>query len=149
MITEPEDSSVHEQSYIRVNKRLSLRPIVEIGEGMKIIEEEYLDEELKEEEKTQSSNTLLRFLKENYQLTNISSIPSIQDLPPSYSIESEVVLKKVRRRKPGDTLNSIVEEEVNLMVNTLVRRPHTRSRGVADNYSHVMSTPLEWKRRGE
>ncbi|KAL7633071.1 UNVERIFIED_CONTAM: hypothetical protein RMT77_016647 [Armadillidium vulgare] len=116
---------------------------------MEIIEEEYLDEELIEEEETQSPSTLLRFLRENYQLTNISSIPSIQDLPPSYSIESEVVLRKVTRRKTGETLNSIVEEEVNLMVDKPVRRPHTRSRGVVDNYSHVMSTPLEWKRRGE
>ena len=148
MITEPEDSSAHEQSYTRVDKRLSLRPIVEIGEGMEIIEEEYLDEELIEEEETQSPNTLLRFLEENYQLTNISSIPSIQDLPPSYSVEGEVVLRKITRKKSGETLNSI-EEVVNLMVDTPVRRPHTRSRGVVDNYSHVMSTPLEWKRRGE
>ncbi|KAB7503167.1 hypothetical protein Anas_12895, partial [Armadillidium nasatum] len=43
---------------------------------------------------TQSPNTLLQFLADNYQLTDISSIPDLDELTPTYSIEGEVLLKR-------------------------------------------------------
>ncbi|KAL7642811.1 UNVERIFIED_CONTAM: hypothetical protein RMT77_006099 [Armadillidium vulgare] len=108
---------------------------------METIEEEYLEGEI-----TQSPNALRHFLKENYQLTNISSVSDIAELPPSYKVEGEMLLKKRTQRTTSETGETVIEESEHLIVETPVLRPLTRSRGVVTEQEYIMSTPLEWRR---
>ncbi|KAL7644266.1 UNVERIFIED_CONTAM: hypothetical protein RMT77_005093 [Armadillidium vulgare] len=108
--------------------------------------------EIIEVEVTQSPRELIGFLEENYQLIHISSIPNVGDLSPTYSVEGELLLKQQMIRRKRETGESITESSMKLIVETPVerpQRPRTRShfRGLLEEYPHIMSTPLEWKRR--
>lgn len=105
--------------------------------------------EVSEQFNIKSPRELLGFLERNYQLTHISSIHNVEDLSPTYSVEGELLLKQKIVRRKSETGESISESSLNLIVETPVRRPRMRSyiRGLLGEYPHIMSTPLEWKRR--
>ncbi|KAL7648346.1 UNVERIFIED_CONTAM: hypothetical protein RMT77_000252 [Armadillidium vulgare] len=100
-----------------------------------------------EEEITQSHSRLMRFLAENYQITETITVDNVDDLSPSYSVEGELFLKQKVSRRISLTGESIIESTPTLIIETPVRRPDTRSRGVVTEYSHVMDTPLEWRKK--
>ncbi|KAL7646488.1 UNVERIFIED_CONTAM: hypothetical protein RMT77_001738 [Armadillidium vulgare] len=110
--------------------------------NIETIEEEYLEDEI-----TQSPSALMNFLKQNYQITDVSSVSDIDELPSSYAIEGEMLLKKRIIRTTSDTGETVIEESKHLMVEMPVRRPLTRSRGVVTEHEYIMSTPIEWRRK--
>lgn len=129
------------------SKNLKKPAGLEIDTILETIEEGSLNDELEDDEVTQSPTTLLQFLAQNYQLTNISSIHKLDELSASYSLEGEVLLKKKLTRTTSETGEPVIEELPLLIVEAPVIRPFTRSRGMVSEYDRIMSTPLEWKKR--
>ncbi|KAB7499731.1 hypothetical protein Anas_14738 [Armadillidium nasatum] len=80
--------------------------------------------------------TYFIFKTQNYQITDISSVSDIGDLPPSYTIEGEMLLKRRIVRTTDDTGETVIEESERLMVETPVHRPLTRSRGKVTEHEH-------------
>ncbi|KAL7646051.1 UNVERIFIED_CONTAM: hypothetical protein RMT77_002952 [Armadillidium vulgare] len=141
MIDEPGSSVSQVISDVIPQYRID-HPELRMDNIMETIEEEYLEDEM-----TQSPSALLKFLKQNYQITDILSVSDIDDLPSSYTIEGEMLLKKRIIKTTSDTGETVMKESEHLMVETPVHRPLTRSRGVVTEHEYVMSTPIEWKRK--
>ncbi|KAL7635475.1 UNVERIFIED_CONTAM: hypothetical protein RMT77_014544 [Armadillidium vulgare] len=100
-----------------------------------------------EEEITQSYSRLMRFLAENYQITEMATVDNVDDLSTSYLVEGELFLKQKVSRRRSLTGESIIESTPKLIIETPVRKPGTRSREIVTEYSHVMDTLLEWRKK--